>query len=309
VSLSAAPSGDSGVLNWAASNPGDVVTFSLAHRDPISGTFSPINDFSGGTLDHIAGGLSDGTHSFRILALYNDGTAISSNIATITVSGGVIVGPVVTTPPTTTIPPTTTTATPNTTVPPTTTIPATTTSRIVQLTIAPPESDSTSLSSGTEETTTEQALEVAGTDNSDDEMPTGLIAAGAGLLTAAGLYLSRKWWLGLLAGTALGMLILGLFGRRPPGMPEDFEVFKKPSWKEDETDTVITWSEPEKGGKVTSYILQGYKGNKWLIIGEYDNETFTDTIEANRAEEVERWRMYAKGPGGTGKKTKSEDGL
>tara|TARA_B100000929_G_scaffold221368_1_gene177784 strand:- start:4660 stop:5196 length:537 start_codon:yes stop_codon:yes gene_type:complete len=177
------------------------------------------------------------------------------------------------------------------------------------LTIAPPEIDSTSLSSGTEETTTEQALEVAGTDNSDDEMPTGLIAAGAGLLTAAGLYLSRKWWLGLLAGTALGMLILGLFGRRPPGMPEDFEVFKKLGWEEDGTDAVITWSEPEKGGKVTSYILQGFKDNKWLIIGEYDDETFTDNIETTRADEIERWRMYAKGPGGTGKKTKSETGL
>ena len=196
--------------------------------------------------------------------------------------------------PTTTIPPTTTAT-------PTTTIPATTTSQIIQPTTVPPVS-------GTEETT-EQALEVAGTGNSDDEIPAGLIAAGAGLLTAAGLYLSRKWWLGLLTGTALGMLILGLFGRRPPGMPEDFEVFKKLGWEEDETDTTITWSEPEKGGKVTSYILQGYKDDKWLIMGEYDNETFTDTIEINRSEEIERWRMYAKGPGGTGKKTKSETGL
>ena len=162
---------------------------------------------------------------------------------------------------------------------------------------------------GTEELPTEQALEVTGTDNSDDQIPAGLIAAGAGLLTAAGLYLSRKWWLGLLTGTALGMLILGLFGRRPPGMPEDFEVFQKMGWEEDETDAVITWSEPEKGGKVTSYILQGFKDNKWLIIGEYDDETFTDTIETNRADEIERWRMHAKGPGGTGKKTKSEPGL
>ena len=176
------------------------------------------------------------------------------------------------------------------------------------MTIVPPEIDSATLSSGAEETT-EQALETTGTGNSDDEIPAGLIAAGAGLLTAAGLYLSRKWWLGLLTGTALGMLILGLFGRRPPGMPEDFEVFKKLGWEEEETDTIITWSEPEKGGKVTSYILQGYKDTKWLIIGEYDNETFTDAIETNRANEIERWRMYAKGPGGTGKKTKSETGL
>jgi len=176
------------------------------------------------------------------------------------------------------------------------------------LTIVPPEIDSATLSSGAGEETTEQALESTGTGNSDDEIPAGLIAAGAGLLTAAGLYLSRKWWLGLLTGTALGMLILGLFGRRPPGMPEDFEVFKKLGWEE-ETDIVITWSEPEKGGKVTSYILQGYKNNKWLIMGEYDNETFTDTIDPTKAEGVERWRMYAKGPGGTGKKTKLKTGL
>jgi hypothetical protein len=175
--------------------------------------------------------------------------------------------------------------------------------------VVPPESDTATLSVGSEETVTEQALETGETDESDDEIPAGLIATGAGLLTAAGLYFSRKWWLGLLVGTTLGMLILSLFGRRPPGMPEDFEVFKKMGWEEDETGTVITWSEPEKGGKVTSYILQGFKDDKWLIMGEYDNETFTGTIDPDRAEEIERWRMYAKGPGGTGKKTKSEDGL
>ena len=178
---------------------------------------------------------------------------------------------------------------------------------MVQLTVVPPDTDTATLSAGLEEIVTEQALEETG--SSDGEIPAGLIAAGAGLLAAAGLYLSRKWWMGLLAGTALGMLILALFGRRPPGMPEDFEVFQKIGWEEDATGTVITWSEPEKGGKVTSYILQGFKDNKWLIVGEYDDETFTDTIEPAKAEEVERWRMYAKGPGGIGKKTKSEDGL
>ena len=180
---------------------------------------------------------------------------------------------------------------------------------MVQLTVVPPENDTATLSVGSEEIVTEQALEESGTGNSDDGIPPGLIATGAGLLAAAGLYFSRKWWLAFLAGTALGMLILGLFGRRPPGMPEDFDVFKKLGWDDEETGTVITWSEPEKGGKVTSYILQGFKDNKWLIVGEYDNETFTDTIDPDRAEEIERWRMYAKGPGGTGKKTKSEDGL
>ena len=171
------------------------------------------------------------------------------------------------------------------------------------MTVVPPENDTATLSVGSEEIVTEQALEESGTSNSDDGIPPGLIATGAGLLAAAGLYFSRKWWLAFLAGTALGMLILGLFGRRPPGMPEDFDVFKKIGWEEDETGTVITWSEPEKGGKVTSYILQGFKDNKWLIVGEYDNETFTDTIGPDRAEEIERWRMYAKGPGGEGKKT------
>ena len=350
VSLSAAPTGDNGVLNWAASDSGNVASFSLAHRDPTSGSFSNINTFSGATLDHIATGLADGSHSFRILAVYNDGSAIASNVATINVLGGVVVGPVVTTPPTTVTPSTTTTSTtttvaptttttttttaaPATTAPattttpastttvvattttttttttaaPATTAPATTTTLVVQLTVVPPDTDTATLSAGLEEIVTEQALEEAG--SSDSEIPAGLIAAGAGLLAAAGLYLSRKWWMGLLAGTALGMLILALFGRRPPGMPEDFEVFQKIGWEEDETGTVITWSEPEKGGKVTSYILQGFKDNKWLIVGEYDDETFTDTMEPAKAEEVERWRMYAKGPGGTGKKTKSEDGL
>ena len=106
VSLSAAPTGDTGVLNWAASDPGNVASFSLAHRDPNSGSFNNVNTFGGSTIDHLATGLDDGVHSFRILAVYNDGTALASNVATITVSGGVIVGPVVTTPPTTTATPT-----------------------------------------------------------------------------------------------------------------------------------------------------------------------------------------------------------
>ena len=180
---------------------------------------------------------------------------------------------------------------------------------MVQLSVLPPESDTATLSLGSDETITGLALDAAATDESNDQIPAGLIAAGAGLLAVAGFYLSRKWWLGLLAGTALGMLILGLFGRRPPGTPEDFEVFKKLGWEEDKTDTVITWSEPAKGGKVTTYILQGFKDDKWLIIGEYDNETFTDTIDPSKAEEIERWRMHAKGPGGISKKTNSEDGL
>ena len=62
VSLSAAPTGDTGVLNWAASDSGNVASFSLAHRDPTSGSFSNINTFSGATLDHIATGLADGSH-------------------------------------------------------------------------------------------------------------------------------------------------------------------------------------------------------------------------------------------------------
>ena len=108
VSLSAAPTDDNGILNWAASNPGEVATFSLVHRNPNSGgDFLPAGDFSGNILDHIATGLADGTHSFRILALYNDGSAITSNVATINVLGGVVVGPVTTSPPTTIAPTTT----------------------------------------------------------------------------------------------------------------------------------------------------------------------------------------------------------
>jgi hypothetical protein len=174
---------------------------------------------------------------------------------------------------------------------------------VVQLTVVPPESDTATLSVGSEETVTEQALEESGTGNSDDGVPAGLIATGAGLLAAAGLYFSRKWWLAFLAGTALGMLILGLFGRRPPGMPEDFDVFQKMGWEEDETGTVITWSEPEKGGKVTSYILQGFKDNKWRIVDEYDSDVFEAAITN---EDIERFRMYARGPGGESKKTEPQ---
>ena len=96
VSLSAAPTGDTGVLNWAASDPGNVASFSLAHQDPNSVSLSHVDTFSGATLDHLITGLDDGVHSFEILAVYNDGTVLTSNIATITISGGVIVGPVVT---------------------------------------------------------------------------------------------------------------------------------------------------------------------------------------------------------------------
>ena len=71
VSLSAAPTGDTGVLNWAASDSGNVSSFSLAHQDPNSGSFNNVNTFSGATLDHISTGLEDGVHSFRILAVYN----------------------------------------------------------------------------------------------------------------------------------------------------------------------------------------------------------------------------------------------
>ena len=348
VSLSAAPTGDTGVLNWAASDPTNVASFSLAHRDPTSGSFNNVNTFSGATLDHIATGLADGSHSFRILAVYNDGSAIASNVATINVLDGVIVptpttsttaaptttaatttttttvAPTTTTSttttvaPTTTTPATTTTTTTTTTTPatttttvapttttatPTTTIPATTTTLVVQLTVVPPESDTATLSVGSAEIVTEQALEESGTSDSDDGIPPGLIATGAGLLAAAGLYLSRKWWLAFLAGTALGMLILGLFGRRPPGMPEDFEVSKKLGWEEDETTATIVWSEPEKGGKLNSYILEGFFDDKWRIVGEYDDDVFATSVTD---EDIERFRMYAKGPGGESKKTEPQ---
>ena len=181
-------------------------------------------------------------------------------------------------------------------------MPATTTTLVVQLTVVPPD-DTVILSVGSTETVTEQALEESGTSDSDDGVPAGLIATGAGLLAAAGLYLSRKWWLGLLAGTALGMLILGLFGRRPPGMPEDFEVSKKLGWEEDETTATIVWSEPEKGGKLNSYILEGFFDDKWRIVGEYDDDVFATSVTD---EDIERFRMYAKGPGGESKKTEPQ---
>ena len=128
VSLSAVSSGNASSLVWAASDAGSVSSFSLAHRDPASGAFTTTNSFDGTTLDHLASGLGDGTHSFRILALYNDGTAVASNVATVTISGGEVTEILIPTtiPPTTTVP--TTTVSPTTTIPPaaTTALPTTT---------------------------------------------------------------------------------------------------------------------------------------------------------------------------------------
>ena len=223
VSLSAVSSGNASSLVWAASDAGSVSSFSLAHRDPASGAFTTTNSFDGTTLDHLASNLGDGMHSFRILALYNDGTAVASNVATVTISGGEVteilipttIPPTTTVPtttvsPTTTIPPAATTALPTTT-PPTTTVPAATT--------APP---TTTVVNNNEETTEEtvsaQNLTRGDTEGSDDEssLPTtGLIAALAGLAAAAGLALTsagQTLWkriTGFLAGSILGFLILG----------------------------------------------------------------------------------------------------
>ena len=94
-----------------------------------------------------------------------------------------------------------------------------------------------------------------------------------------------------------------MFGRRPPGMPEDFEVSKKLGWEEDETTATIVWSEPEKGGKLNSYILEGFFDDKWRIVGEYDDDVFATSVTD---EDIERFRMYAKGPGGESKKTEPQ---
>ena len=115
--------------------------------------------------------------------------------------------------------------------------------------------------------------------------------------------MSRKWWLGLLAGTAFGLFLLALFGRRPPGMPEDFDIYKKLGWDDEETTIYVTWSEPEKGGKLKTYVLQGFLDGKWRMLGEYESDIFETSVTD---ENVERFRMYAKGPGGESKKTKPQ---
>ena len=175
VSLSAVSSGNASSLVWAASDAGSVSSFSLAHRDPASGAFTTTNSFDGTTLDHLASGLGDGTHSFRILALYNDGSAVASNVATVTISGGEVTEivipttippattiPAATVSPTTTIPPAATTALPTTT-PPTTTVSPTST--VPTTTVSPtttiPPAATTALPTTTLPTTTVPAATTA----------------------------------------------------------------------------------------------------------------------------------------------------
>ncbi len=86
-------------------------------------------------------------------------------------------------------------------------------------------------------------------------------------------------------------------------MPEDFDVYKKLGWDDEGTIINITWSEPEKGGKLNTYILQGFLDSKWRIIGEYESDMFEASVTD---EDIGRFRMYAKGPGGESKKTKPQ---
>ena len=78
-------------------------------------------------------------------------------------------------------------------------MPATTTTLVVQLTVVPPESDTTP-SVGSVEIVTEQALEESGTSDSDDGVPAGLIATEQASRSRWPLSFTYVW--GLLAGTA-----------------------------------------------------------------------------------------------------------
>ena len=127
LTLSAVASGTSAALDWTPSATEGLTSFTLAWRDP-TGTWQSHSSHTAATLSQTLPGLADGTHQFRVLAGYTDGTTVLSNIASVTIPG--------TTPTPTTTPPATTTST--TTPPPTTTEPPATTTEPPATTTEPP---------------------------------------------------------------------------------------------------------------------------------------------------------------------------
>ena len=102
LTLSAVASGNSAALDWTPSATEGLTSFTLAWRDP-TGTWQSHSSHTAATLSQTLPGLADGTHQFRVLAGYTDGTTVLSNIASVTIPG--------TTPTPTTTPPATTTST------------------------------------------------------------------------------------------------------------------------------------------------------------------------------------------------------
>jgi len=210
----------------------------LAWRSP-SGTWQTHGSHTAAVLSQTLPGLADGTHQFRVLASYTDGTTVLSNVTSITISSATTT----TEPPaTTTEPPATTTEPPATTTEPEPASPGTSDvdgdglSEIVEQSLGTdpnnPDTDGDGFSDSMEISelgsdpldsddpgggTIRQALtEPEETENDDGSFPTGgLVAALAGLAVAAWLALTaagQALWgriTQFFAGSILGALILG----------------------------------------------------------------------------------------------------
>ena len=117
-------------------------------------------------------------------------------------------------------------------------------------------------------------------------------ATGAVAATSTGRRLWRQF-LAFLAGSAFGLLILGLLRRdERPGPPIDLRV-------EDHGSTLrLWWSAPERGGRVERYIAEGLVDGGWRPITEFDRSSHRGDIPVSEASRVEGWRLRASNASG-----------
>ena len=141
-------------------------------------------------------------------------------------------------------------------------------------------------------------------DDSDGSFLTdpGTLAAAAGVAAATGLGLTglgSKILAGLirfLAGTGLGLFLLGLFRRdKRPGPPIDFVIsFDGPL-------AHLAWSAPTTGGPPEKYVLEGRKDGNWGELLNFDADNTRAAVPSSEVEGAEAWRLRAANDHGIGK--------